>query len=76
MKQAPDREISGGFTFVNKNRPPTFEKNVNRPTIRNQIDNWNDSVFSVDDSTQKKYNLNKPHQLLDTSHMVGIHGHP
>ena len=37
MKVAPntDRDISGGFTFVNKDRPPTFERSGVRPTIRN-----------------------------------------
>ena len=78
MKAPPtDRDISGGFTFVDRNRPPTFDKHASgqRPTIRNQIDTWNDSVFSVE-STHQNYAVTKPsHQLL-AGHMVGIHGHP
>lgn len=77
-KGAPtDRDISGGFTFVNRNRPPTFDKTASgfRPTIRNQIDTWNDSVFSIE-STQPNFNVAKPSLQLDSSRVVGIHGHP
>ena len=51
MKPNEDQEIQKGFTFQSKTRPPTLGKDGQRPILQNQLDAWNDSVFSAESAS-------------------------